>query len=197
GVYQAASGPSAVGVDAFCLVHGAGSNFYTSTLLAGLAERLASLRCGALRINTRGHDWISLAVTSQGARRQGGAYEVVDDCRHDLAAWCTWLREHAGPRVGLLGHSLGAVKCLYAAAREAGISPACVIAVSAPRLAYDAFRSGESAAEFPDTFTRAEQLCAAGEGDTLLEIKMPLSFVITAAGYVEKYGPDARYDVLD
>src|SRR5262249_23506840 len=37
GVYQAASGPSLVGVDAFCLVHGAGSNFYTSTLLAGLA----------------------------------------------------------------------------------------------------------------------------------------------------------------
>src|SRR5262249_36454923 len=105
-------------------------------------------------------------------------------------------RECAGPRVGLVGHSLGAVKCLYAAAREAGIRPACVIAVSAPRLAYDAFRSGDSAAEFLETFTRAEQLCAGGEGDTLLEIKMPLSFVITAAGYVEKYGPHAGYDLL-
>ena len=46
------------------------------------------------------------------------AYEVVDDCRHDLAAWLDWLKQLAGPRLGLLGHSLGAVKCLYAQANQ-------------------------------------------------------------------------------
>ena len=29
-----------------------------------------------------------------------------------------------------------------------------------------------------------------------LEVKLPLTYVITAAGYVEKYGPDERYNYL-
>jgi pimeloyl-ACP methyl ester carboxylesterase len=196
GVYQAPAGPASLGVDAVCLVHGTGSNFYGSTLLAALAERLGQLGCGVLRANTRGHDWISMAVTSKGGRRQGGAYEIVDDCRHDLTAWCDWLTHNAGPRIGLIGHSLGAVKCLYAVHHEPRLVPACVIAVSPPRLSYSTFRDSKSGPEFLETFTRAEQLCQAGEGGTLLEIKLPLPFLITAAGCVEKYGPDERYNVL-
>ena len=30
----------------------------------------------------------------------------------------------------------------------------------------------------------------------LLEVRLPMAFVITAAGYVEKYGPDERYNYL-
>ena len=58
----------------------------------------------------------------EGGRRQGAA-EIMDDCRHDLAAWLDWLRQRVGPHVGLLGHSLGAVKCLYASAHDAGLAP--------------------------------------------------------------------------
>src|SRR3954468_10648220 len=101
-------------VDAVCFVHGTGGNFYSSTLFDSLAGRLLEWGCGVLRVNTRGHDGISTAVTDRGGRRLGAAYEVVDDCRHDLAAWVEWLRQTAGPRVGLVGHSLGAVKALYA-----------------------------------------------------------------------------------
>src|SRR5262245_24778967 len=97
GVYHAASGSPQLGVDGFCLIHGAGSNFYTSTLLEGLAERLTKLGCGVLRANTRGHDWISVAAMSSGGRRVGAAYEIVDDCRHDLSAWIAWLHRRVGP----------------------------------------------------------------------------------------------------
>ena len=103
-----------LGVSAFCLVHGTGGNFYSSTLFDACAERLLRLGCAVLRVNTRGHDGISTAALAQGGRRQGAAYEVVDDCRHNLAAWIDWLSERVGPRVGLIGHSLGAVKCFYA-----------------------------------------------------------------------------------
>src|SRR5262249_45136103 len=146
--------------------------------------------------NTRGHDWITMAVTSTGGRRQGGAYEIVDDSRSDLEAWYDWLQHNAGPRVGFIGHSLGAVKCLYAVHHESQLVPACVIAVSPPRLSYSTFRDSANGPEFLETFARAEQLCQAGEGATLLEIKLPLPFLISAAGYVEKYGPGERYNVL-
>src|SRR6516225_8609375 len=134
GIYQSpASAAKSLPIDAFCLIHGTGSNFYSSSLLESIANRLVDLGTGVLRANTRGHDGISTAVTSRGGTRQGAAYEVVDDCRHDVAAWVAWLKERAGPRIGLIGHSLGAVKCLYALARQPELSPACVVAISPPR----------------------------------------------------------------
>jgi len=196
GAYQAAAAPPSIPVDAFCLVHGTGGNFYGSTLFDGLAERLLALGCGVLRVNTRGHDGISSAVTSRGGRRLGAAYEVVDDCRHDIAAWMTWLADKAGPRVGLIGHSLGAVKALYALANDSQLKAACLLALSPPRLSYSWFCSNPEGRDFLDTYRRADQLMSAGEPATLLEVKLPLPFVITAAGYVEKYGPDERYDYL-
>jgi alpha/beta superfamily hydrolase len=184
-------------IDGFCLVHGAGGNFYGSTLFDAVAARLVELGSGVLRINTRGHDGISTAVTGRGGLRLGGAYEVVDECRHDIAAWLDWLRQRTGPRLGLIGHSLGAVKCLCALAHEPALAPACVIALSPPRLSHSWFCTGASRAEFLETCRRAEQHVADGNPAALMEVKVPLPFVITAAGYLEKYGPDERYNLLN
>ncbi len=189
-------GASAVGVDAFCLVHGTGGNFYNSSLFETLSERLLALGCGVLAVNTRGHDAVSNAQTARGGRRLGAAYEVVDDCRHDLAAWLDWLRQRVGPRVGLLGHSSGAVKCLYAVAQEPQLGASRVVAISPPCLSYSRFCSGPQRSEFLATYQRAEALMQAGEPATLLDVRLPLPFLITAAGYVEKYGPDERYNFL-
>src|SRR5688500_5678597 len=84
GTFQASTRPAAFPVDAFCLVHGTGGNFYSSTLFDALADRLVELGAGILRVNTRGHDGVSTAVTARGGRRLGAAYEVLDECRHDL-----------------------------------------------------------------------------------------------------------------
>lgn len=196
GMFQAAAKPSEVGVDAFCLVHGTGSNFYTSSLFDVLAEYLLQLGCGVLRINTRGHDGISNAVTSKGGRRLGAAYEVVDDCRHDIAGALGWLQERVGPRVGLVGHSLGAVKCLYALAQTPQPAAICVAALSPPCLSYSLFCASSQGQEFLETYTQADGHVQAGSAGALLEVKLPLPFVITASGYVEKYGPDERYNFV-
>jgi alpha-beta hydrolase superfamily lysophospholipase len=190
------AGAPAVPVDGFCLVHGTGGNFYSSSLLGAFTDRLLGLGCAVLMVNTRGHDGISNAVTARGGRRLGAAYEMVDDCRHDVAAWLEWLRQRAGPRVGLLGHSMGAVKCLYALAQQPLPGAACVIALSPPRLSYSWFCSGPQAAEFLETCRQAEQSVAAGQPGALLDVRFPLPFVITAAGYLEKYGPEERYNFL-
>jgi alpha/beta superfamily hydrolase len=196
GAFQAPSAAAAVSVDAFCFLHGTGGNFYGSTLFDSLAERLVQLGCAVLRANTRGHDGISTATTSRGGRRQGAAYEVVDDCRHDVAAWIDWLRQRTGPRVGLVGHSLGAVKCLYALAQEPRLPVVCAVALSPPRLSYSWFCSSAQGPEFLETYRRAEQCLEHDEPAALLDVKLPLPFIITAAGYVEKYGPDERYNYL-
>jgi pimeloyl-ACP methyl ester carboxylesterase len=196
GTFQAAPVTPAVSLDALCFIHGTGGNFYGSTLFDALAERLLALGVSVLRVNTRGHDGISTALTAKGGRRQGAAYEVCDECRHDLAAWVEWLRDRAGPRVGLLGHSIGAVKAVYATAHEPQLAPACVIAVSPPRLSYPTFCASPNGPQFLETYAEAERLVRAGTPAALMEVKLPLPYVITAAGYVEKYGPEERYDYL-
>jgi pimeloyl-ACP methyl ester carboxylesterase len=183
-------------VDSFCLLHGTGGSFYSSTLLDAFAERLLGLGCAVLRVNTRGHDGMSTAVTPKGGRRQGAAYEVVDDCRHDIAAWVAWLRQRSGARIGLLGHSSGAVKALYALAQEPQIGAACAVALSPPRLSYSWFCSSSEGPAFLEDYAEADRLVSAGKPLTLLDVKLPLPFVITAAGFLEKYGPEERYNYL-
>jgi pimeloyl-ACP methyl ester carboxylesterase len=189
-------GSRAIPIDVFCLIHGTGGNFYGSSLFDVLADRLLQLGCGVLRVNTRGHDGISTAVTAQGGKRQGAAYEVVDDCRHDVAAWIDWCLLNVGPRVGLVGHSLGAVKAIYALARDPALATSCLIALSPPRLSYSFFCTAPEAAEFLETYRLAEDHAANGRGATLLDVQLPLPFAITAGGYVEKYGPEERYNLL-
>ena len=184
-------------LDAVVLIHGTGGNFYSSTFFELLATNLAQRGVAALRANTRGHDGVSTLVTRKGAVRSGAAYELVDDCRHDLAAWVAWLNQHVGPQIALLGHSLGAVKCLYALAQQPNLGVEAIIAISPPRLSYSWFCQSAKAAEFLETYRRAEDLIQKGQASALLEVKLPLPLAITAAGYVEKYGPDERYNYLN
>src|SRR5262249_23153825 len=171
-------------------------NFYGSSLFDALAERLLALGCGVLRINTRGHDGIATAVTAQGGRRLGAAYEIVDDCRHDLTAWIDWLKQRAGPRIGLVGHSSGAINCFYALAHEPRLPVAAAVAISPPRLSYSWFCSSPEGPEFLQTYQQAERLAQDGQPGALLDVKLPLPFAVTAAGYLEKYGPGERYNCL-
>jgi pimeloyl-ACP methyl ester carboxylesterase len=197
-----------LGIDAVVMIHGTGANFYASSMMDLLAERLRQRGVATLRVNTRGHDGISTAVTRTGGLRQGAAYEVVDDCRHDLAAWLELARERGFHRVALLGHSLGAVKSIYTLALSAAQESATIgttsskslvtrlIALSPPRLSYSYFAASQRGADFLAMCQQAESMVAAGREESLIEITFPLPYAVTARGYLDKYGPAERYNVL-
>ncbi len=196
GMLQRAVSSSHAPADGVIFVHGTGGNFYASALFDVLGERFLQRGIAVLRVNTRGHDGISNAVTSKGGRRLGAAYECVDDCRHDLAAWVDFLKAAVGPRVILGGHSLGAVKCIYALAQDDSIGVERAIAISPPRLSYAWFCENPEGPRFLESYRQSEALIQAGTPSALLEVSLPLPMAITAAGYVEKYGPDERYNFL-
>lgn len=196
GMLQRPAAASRLDLDAACFIHGTGGNFYSSSMFDGFGQKFLDLGCAVLRVNTRGHDGISTAVTTRGGVRLGAAYETVADCRHDLAACLDWLRGNVGSRLALLGHSLGAVKCVYAVAQDPTSAPQRLIAISPPRLSYSWFCAVAQAADFLASYQQAEALVADGKPGALVEVKLPLPMAITAAGYVEKYGPDERYNYL-
>jgi len=178
-----------------CL-HGVGGNFYGSTLLESVANALSEINCDVLRINTRGHDAYSIAHTTSNQPHQGAAFETVDDCRLDISGWVTWLRDRGYQKVILLGHSLGAVKVIYAQTYQPHPEVSGVVAISPPRLSCQAFQHGQQSARFFETLSDAQRLVEAGEGQTLIRTRVPVPLLISAAGFIDKYGPAERYNFL-
>ena len=92
---------------AWLLVHGTGSNFYSSGVLHSFAEQLVHRGCSVARINTRGHDIISALPGGRTPLSGGAAFESIADCVHDLRAWVDELIRRDFQRVVLVGHSMG------------------------------------------------------------------------------------------
>ena len=184
------------GAPAAILLHGVAGNFYTSSTFEPLIPQLERLGLAVLSVNTRGHDSVFGASLGNVRRRFGAAYETVDDCRHDIAAWVQFLKLRGQERIVLIGHSLGAIKAVYAAAHENLNAVAAVVAASAPRLSCAAFRNGPESSLFFESMSTAEKLLSEGRGDDLFTSKFPFPLLITASSYIDKYGPAERYNLL-
>ncbi len=186
----------ALPLDAVLLLHGVGSNFYSSGLLRELSQSFVDQGLTTLRANTRGHDFVSLTRTAAGPQRTGAAYEQVSQCHLDIQAWVDWLAAHGAQQVALVGHSLGGVKALYTAAHHPFAALAAVVAISPPRLSYSQFLAGTRATLFERTMQRAQRHLDEGHAETLIRVKYPFPLLITAASFVDKYGPAERYNFL-
>lgn len=184
-------------VDVWLCIHGTGSNFYSASTLGGLAPKLLATGAAVLRANTRGHDIICTGPSVFGHGWQGSAFERVDSAPLDLTAWLDFLAEREFARIGLLGHSMGAIKAIVTLAGVQRPDVAALVAVSPPRLSHSYFCSTRRADEFRETFARAEQLQQADRGDELMYVSFPLPMYVSAAGYLDRYGPDEKYNVLE
>ena len=176
---------------------GVGSNFYGSVLIEHVADAVRNVGIVTLRVNTRGHDGVSIATTLGGGKLQGAAYEIVDDCRRDITAWIDFLAARGHPRIGLLGHSLGAVKSLYAQAHQPHAAVRRIVAISPPRLSHRRFLEGSHAPAFRQSMAMAEGLVREGTPQMLFQASFPFPLVISAATYLDKYGPEERYNFLN
>ena len=189
-------GEGAPAITAAILLHGVAGNFYTSSTFEPLVTALQGIGLDVLLVNTRGHDSVFGAVQGFMRRRFGAAYEIVDECRHDIAAWIDFLLARGHERIVLIGHSLGAIKAVYFQAQEKHPNVAALIAASPPRLSYSAFMNATESSTFFESMSTAEQLVSEGRGDELFTSKFPFPLLITGNAYVDKYGPAERYNIL-
>lgn len=183
--------------DAAVLLHGVGANFYTTSTLDAVVPMLRDRGIAVVLGNTRGHDGVFTASIGMTRRRYGSAYEIVDDCRADLRGWINFLTSRSLPRVLLVGHSLGGVKAVYSQAMDQNAEVLGIIAASPPRLSYKAFLAGSESAVFFESMQTAKELVAAGQPEELFTAKFPFPLLISAASYIDKYGPAERYHLLD
>ena len=178
-------------------IHGVGGNFYSSYLFRSCTATMLAQGASVLWTNNRGHD--GLVNTPVGRRReQGAAYEYVSDCRLDIDAWQKWLKAHAtSPKHVLWGHSLGAIKALYKTAHDPAVETVGVIANSPVLLSRRQFSSSPRAAEYQADLEKASRYVSEQRGHDLLHIRNPTPIWISAESYLDKYGPDEKYDFLN
>jgi pimeloyl-ACP methyl ester carboxylesterase len=167
--------------------HGVGSKFYTPSFFDRVGDKLLEHGCAVLRVNNRGHD----DAFQVGQRAFGATYEIVDECRYDIAAWLDFAEARGFKRIALWGHSLGAVKTIYFLSVQDDPRIACAIASSPPRFSYALYDERLEVA-----IQRAQALLKAGTPEQLIDAQVPIQRRFAAQTYLDKYGPEARYDYL-
>ena len=180
-------------LDAILLIHGSGSRFYAPTTLT-MAEDLSRQGYPCLALNTRGHDtvWVDTATGVP----FGNAFEILDISRHDLRAGIDFLVEGGYQSIGLLGHSMGAVKVTYYAAWEDDPRVRAIIPISPVRLSYSYYMESPDALEFQGNLERADQLESEGRALELIKVDFPTPQYFSAASYLDKHGPAERYNLV-
>ena len=185
---------SQLGVDVVIFHHGVGGNFLdlvcsiSSDALPGQGVR------GPTRQQPRPRP-VSRAVVGEDAKRLGAAYEDMDDCRYDWEAWVDFTKRLAIAGSDLWGHSLGATKSICYMATQGDPRVTCVVAGSPPRFSYSAYAALESGEAFRQIAGQAQQYDA-GHPGTLLDTIYPIPLLVTAEVFIQKYGPEEKYDIL-
>ena len=172
--------------------HGVGGKFYNPSFFDRVGDTLIERGCAVLRVNNRGHDDAFLV----GDRAFGATYEVVDECRHDFTAWLDFAEARGFGRIGIWGHSLGAVKTVYFLSVQDDPRIVCAVASSPPRFSYAMYAASEAGRQFQSAIEGAQALVGAGKPKDLVDAEVPLRRRFAARTYLDKYGPDARYDYL-
>jgi pimeloyl-ACP methyl ester carboxylesterase len=185
------SGASTTGADLVIMHHGVGGNFYNPHFFDAMGERLLTSGCAVLRVNNRGHD---LAYNSP-AGRLGAAFESVDDCRRDWTAWLDHATNLGFDRIALWGHSLGAVKTIYFLATGGDPRVVWAIATSPPQFSYSDYMARPDGHLFAAYFEQAKRLVAEGQPDAVFPVTIPTTVLLAAKTYLDKYGPEERFDI--
>ena len=181
-------------VDAVLLIHGSRGNFYDGATKS-MAEDLSAQGYACLPLNTNAHD---TAWYNPGSREfKGNAFEVLADTCIDLRAGIDHLTERGYRRIGLLGHSMGAVRVAYYAATQDDGRVATVVPVSPVRLSYSYFMESEDAEEFAANIEIAHRLIAEGEPEGLFRVGHPIPQLFSAASFLDKHGPEEKYNLID
>ena len=189
--------------ECWLIVHGVAGNFYNSSLLSAISANLLNSGADVVRINTRGRDAIAYFSIGATHSRCGAAYEMICDGITDIAAWVDAIYREGYDSINLIGHSLGAVKSLLYASESGQDTPSGtrsqklsrLVLLSPPRLQSETLKNDvKYASAYAANLAEAHELCNAGKSETLLTIRYPQPMIVSAATYIDKYGPASRYD---
>ena len=190
----AADTPDRGPVDAMLLIHGSRGNF-CDPATKSMAADLSAQGIACLALNTNAHDTIWYHPPSDGYK--GNAFEILENTMSDLRAGIDHLEQRGYRAIGLLGHSMGAVRVTYYAATQDDPRVAAVVPVSPVRLSYSHYLESEDAEEFRANLETAQRLVGEGDPDGVFRVNFPIPQFFSAASYLDKHGPFEKYNLIN
>ena len=190
----AANIPDPGPVDAMLLIHGSRGNF-CDPATKSMAEDLSARGIACLALNTNAHDTIWYHPPSDDYK--GNAFEILENTMSDLRAGMDHLEQRGYRAVGLLGHSMGAVRVTYYAATQDDPRVAAVVPVSPVRLSYSHYLESVDADEFRADLETAQRLMDEGDPDGVFRVNFPIPQFFSAASYLDKHGPFEKYNLIN
>jgi len=181
-------------VDAAVMLHGLGGNFYSSRLLSHFSNTLMELGISVVLGNTRGHDMVNTSTWGGRARSVGAAFEDVGDCIFDIPGWVDFLIQRGHSNILIMGHSLGAIKALYAQAHQPHAQVRSIIGLSATRLSYKMMVESSGGELFQETLARCQSLVDQDQGDVPIHVPIPFPTWMTPSCYLNKYGAEESFN---
>ena len=194
GAFYAPTGDRAGLVDAVLLIHGSRGNFYDGATKS-MAQDLSSQGYACLPLNTNAHD--TAWYNPGGQNFKGNAFEVLAHTCIDLRAGIDHSTERGYRSIGLLGHSMGAVRVAYYAATQDDRRVSTVVPVSPVRLSYSYFMESEDAEEFAANIEIARRLVAEGDPEAVFRVGHPIPQLFSAASFLDKHGPEEKYNLIN
>ncbi|MCL6646860.1 MAG: alpha/beta hydrolase [Chloroflexi bacterium] len=180
-------------VAAWLLLPGIGGSFY-SQVQGPFASAFADAGYPVLTLSTRGHDlaW----VNRPNGKLYGSAAEVIHEASWDIRAALAELERRGFRHVGLLGHSMGAIKGSYFLAQGGDPRVVAFAQVSGPRIGRSRWEASPQRETLAREVQRAQELSAAGRAEELLlfESLQGRSY-FTPRAFLDRNADD-RYDTL-
>ena len=181
-------------VDAMLLIHGSRGNF-CDPATKSMAEDLSAQGVACLTLNTNAHDTIWYNPPDQDYK--GNAFEILENTMSDLRAGIDHLQQRGYRTVGLLGHSMGAVRVTYYSATQDDPRIAAILPVSPVRLSYSHYLGSADADEFRANLETAQKLVDEGDPDGVIRVNFPIPQFFSAASYLDKHGPFEKYNLIN
>ena len=181
-------------VDAMLLIHGSRGNFCDPATKT-MSEDLSARGIACLALNTNAHDTVWYHPPSDSYK--GNAFEILANTMSDLRAGIDHLEQRGYRAIGLLGHSMGAVRVAYYAATQDDPRVAAVVPVSPVRLSYSYYLASVDADEFRANLETAQRLVDDGNPDGVFRVNFPIPQFFSAASYLDKHGPFEKYNLIN
>ncbi len=182
--------------DVLIFIHGVGSNFYQAAIAPKVAPIFNRHGVSLLSVNTRGHDFVFSVGSGETLRWYGSANELVSECVLDIDAWIAKCVDLGFKRIGLFGHSLGAIKSIYSQAFHPNQNAKLVIAASPSGLSHTAFSASPRAHDYLRCLDWAKTQVESGNGATIGNVTFPFKLLMSAQTFFDKYGEEEKYNFL-
>ena len=195
GAFYAPSGEPVPGpMDAMLLIHGSRGNF-CDPATKSMAEDISVKGIACLALNTNAHDTLWYHPPSDSYK--GNAFEILEETMSDLRAGIDYLERRGYRAIGLLGHSMGAVRVAYYVATQDDARVAAVVPVSPVRLSCSHYLQSVDAEEFRANLETARRLVSEGQPGAVFRVNFPIPQFFSAASYLDKHGSEEKYNLVN